>query len=1011
MRRGVLTFFCFGLTIWGGLFANKAVAATRTVDNTSDNGSLTACTPAPNDCSLRGAVAASALTDDIINFDSVVFGSPQIIQLTSDLVINKSLKIFGPGRDLLTISGTGAAFSSVLQLQPHPNNQTSIIEISDLKITNGGSGLFCSVSNVWLTRMIFMNNADSGIVVGYHCYPRIYDSIISNNSAFDGGGIEIAPQVAPSDNSHTFIYRSAIINNTASNDGGGIYNAGQLSIYDSTVSGNTAGRYGGGIYARGNLQGPAGGYIHYSTITNNQAGNRGGGIYSFNDRRVVLSNNIIAGNTNPGNTFPDIANGFHSEGYNVVGNDEGSSGYIETDRTDIDPQLGPLADNGGLTPTHAIQCTSPAVDNGNPKTSSSIDQRGGVRPANGLPDIGAYEINCVRNDNNNGNGSIRQAIADAPNGGTIYFDPIFFNQPRAIALGGSAIDSPKNLTISGPGANNLTIDGENLSRIFNINAITLNLRDLRLARGNPGTGADGGAIFVNNDGTLNASSIVISDSRANWGGGIFVAGKLNLTNSTISNCTANLRGGAIWNDPQGIVNATGSTISGNHVDDRGGGIGNSGTITIKTSTISGNTALRPAGSGGAPIGGGIYNDGVLRMDESTLAGNTAQHGGGLFNKRYLLDGFGEIRNSTIVNNSAVQTGNDAEANGGAIYADSNHTGGWTSTVDLRSVTLYGNSAGSNGGGIYMFQYPGNNPLLNLDNSIVANNTASFAPDMRGEIISYGYNLITSTDGSYWAPYSPSLEGNIINPPGGVILAPLGNYGGPTPTMALLPGSPAINNGIPNSLLTDQRGVSRPIGGRADIGAFENNIVFEQTSLPYGYMNSFFSQQLSATRLMSLAEKAGSSPTENMVPAQFEIVPIAGQSLPPGITLSPTGLLSGTPTEQGEYIFTVKAADTDGIAGVSQFTIQVLAPTAAGVLISGRIMTASGSGIKNALVTLTDLNGNTRTALTNTFGRYLFDDIEVGETYVVGVASKQFTFTPQIVSITSDITELDFIADE
>jgi hypothetical protein len=88
----------------------------------------------------------------------------------------------------------------------------------------------------------------------------------------------------------------------------------------------------------------------------------------------------------------------------------------------------------------------------------------------------------------------------------------------------------------------------------------------------------------------------------------------------------------------------------------------------------------------------------------------------------------------------------------------------------------------------------------------------------------------------------------------------------------------------------------------------------------------------------------------------------------------------------------------------------LSPTAATVSVSGRVFTPSGAGLRNAVVTLTDSNGVAVSARTASFGYYRFDNVEVGQTYVVSVASKRFTFTPRVISVTDELTDLDFVAD-
>lgn len=137
--------------------------------------------------------------------------------------------------------------------------------------------------------------------------------------------------------------------------------------------------------------------------------------------------------------------------------------------------------------------------------------------------------------------------------------------------------------------------------------------------------------------------------------------------------------------------------------------------------------------------------------------------------------------------------------------------------------------------------------------------------------------------------------------------------------------------------------------------------------------------------------------QNFAPTVFEILTIAWRSLPPGITLSSGELLPEMPTNFGTFTLTVKATDTDGIAGVRQFSMCVFSPTSANVAVSGSVKTANGSGIRNAVVTLTDLNGNVRRAQTGSFGYYKFDNVEAGQTYVISVSAKRFNLRSKFTS--------------
>ena len=84
-------------------------------------------------------------------------------------------------------------------------------------------------------------------------------------------------------------------------------------------------------------------------------------------------------------------------------------------------------------------------------------------------------------------------------------------------------------------------------------------------------------------------------------------------------------------------------------------------------------------------------------------------------------------------------------------------------------------------------------------------------------------------------------------------------------------------------------------------------------------------------------------------------------------------------------------------------------TAANVNISGRVMTADGRGIRNATVLLNDQYGKTHTVRTSAFGYYEFDGIASGETYVLNVSSRSYTFLPRVVNLSDSLTGLDLLA--
>ncbi len=109
------------------------------------------------------------------------------------------------------------------------------------------------------------------------------------------------------------------------------------------------------------------------------------------------------------------------------------------------------------------------------------------------------------------------------------------------------------------------------------------------------------------------------------------------------------------------------------------------------------------------------------------------------------------------------------------------------------------------------------------------------------------------------------------------------------------------------------------------------------------------------------------------------------------------------------------ADTNGATGAPYkvqsgfFTPAPLAPTAASVSISGRLLTDNGRGLNNARVILTDSSGTTQTATSSSFGYYRFGDVSVGETYVISVVSKRYQFAPQVVFVTEENNSVNFTA--
>ena len=238
---------------------------------------------------------------------------------------------------------------------------------------------------------------------------------LSGGSSSEGGGVSNRGTLTIDESTISgntargvFNYAGTLIieNSTISNNtSGGLFNAGNTSIINSTISGNT-GNSGGGVF---NFYGIL--TIENSTISGNTA-NVGGGVYNsfyFSDGNLILNRSLIAGNQ--ATVAPEIqnrsivtANNFNLFGANanagVTGFTPGPTDIVPARGVQVADILGPLANNGGPTRTHALVSSSPAINAGNPGgcldsagALLTTDQRGFPRPFNGrICDIGSYEL-------------------------------------------------------------------------------------------------------------------------------------------------------------------------------------------------------------------------------------------------------------------------------------------------------------------------------------------------------------------------------------------------------------------------------------------------------------------------------------------------------------------------------------------------------------------------------------------------------------------------------------------
>ena len=367
--------------------------------------------------------------------------------------------------------------------------------------------------------------------------------------------------------------------------------------------------------------------------------------------------------------------------------------------------------------------------------------------------------------------------------------------------------------------------------------------------GNSGDGiSNGGGSDYGGGGTLTVTNSTIS---GNFGGGISngggswygAGGTVTVTNSTISGNTGGgiSNGGGNGAGGGGTLTVTNSTISGNTGDgiSNGGGnwdFGDGGTVTVTNSTISENTG-DGISNGGANPGG--YSAGTVTVTNSTIAGNTGDgisDGGGSWIVGYAsaYGGTAMVTNSTIAGNTG-----DGISNGGG-----NGDNGDGGTATVTNSTIAGNTGDgiSNGSGSdyggggtatvtnstiagnFGYGISNGGDTTNLENTIVASNGLTNSDcDLSGDF-NLAFSLIQNVNGFSFTETVPGSNLSGVDP----LLGLLQNNGGPTETMALLPGSPAIGAGeIVDGITTDQRGELR--ADPPDIGAYQYNVPGNQAS--------------------------------------------------------------------------------------------------------------------------------------------------------------------------------------
>jgi FG-GAP-like repeat len=385
------------LVLYSGIYC-----ATFTVNDSGDapdiNTNDGVCATAANVCSLRAALDQA----NVLPGDSVIDFAPtlSIITLTDgDLVFDRN--ITGNGSADNSISVSGNLRSRVLNI--HAN---AIVTINHLTIMDAV--------------VIGTGQNGAGILNAGTAY--LLNSTVKSNQLLNS--LQSAGPGIANTGTMTISNSTVTANQGEQSSGGGLFNSGTLAVNNSTISGNSA-KIGAGVTNTGTAtltnvtisenratlstsvcggisgEGTNSLKLINSTVTNNFAVLTGGGVCSANAMAVVIYNTIVANNQiSSTNGTKDVSGTFTSQGFNLIGDATGGSGWVAADILNRNAFIGPLRNNGGITQTCALLPNSPAIDAG-AHSPANTDQRDQPRPFDfpSVPnsqgsdgtDIGAYE--------------------------------------------------------------------------------------------------------------------------------------------------------------------------------------------------------------------------------------------------------------------------------------------------------------------------------------------------------------------------------------------------------------------------------------------------------------------------------------------------------------------------------------------------------------------------------------------------------------------------------------------
>ncbi len=562
--------------------------------------------------------------------------------------------------------------------------------------------------------------------------------------------------------------------------GAGIFNVGTLTINNVAVIENSLGAS--------------------STGSN---GGRGGGIY--NHAMLTITNSLISdnrsgdGGVNGGSSIDagdgGDGGGIYSSGILVISDSTVSLNYSGKGGLGSSTSFGgDGGDGGGIFNSGILTVTNCDISGNSAGAGGSSNDWGGVGGGGGgVASTGSLTIvDCNISGNRAGTGGSGESRRGGYGGG-IY-------STGALSVGASTITANKagnggfgsvGPFSSGGDGGGVWAYADALPISIHKSTVSYNSAGHGASSTDGGDGGNGGGLWISSTNLLVSDSHITNNSAGNGGnngfagdggdgGGAYIdceSGSQAIVRTTISNNIAGKGGDAIVHAAAG---------------GKGGGI-----------SVEGSTATSASFSISAcEISSNLAGDAGLDTDHPHKMGR-AGNGGGVS-----IYAFGNVNvtlaNSTVSGNKSGLAGN-SQSSGGGVYTR------YSAPVTISNCTISANTAAYGGGGIAFLGY-----TSKLQSTIVAGNIAPSNPDVRGTFISLGYNLVQSPGTT--TGYLPSDQTN-VNP----LLGSLGNYGGVTRTIPLLPGSTAIDKGSNAlNLQNDQRGVSfdRVAGTAPDVGAFE-----------------------------------------------------------------------------------------------------------------------------------------------------------------------------------------------